>query len=712
MNIRQILEKIDDGQLFVPAFQREYVWKRQNAKELFDSLIKKYPTGTMLTWETRQPPELKGAITYNDNMGAVKLILDGQQRITTLYMIMRGKIPPYYIERDIKNNVMNLFVKLDTLDLEYYKPKIMDNNPLWISLTDIYVNKVKGKDVRRNLKDLGLLTDELEVIVDDNFELIKSVESREFVEQQIPISASIKEAIDIFYIVNASGVNLTDAELALAQISGYWPQARSLFKDKLNELADRGFVFHLDFIVYVLLGSLYYMGSELKKLHSPSNNDTIKAAWAKLSGKTLDYVMNIMQEHAYIDHTKEINSVYALIPIIVYAFHKQNGIMNQSEIDKAVKWFYYSQIRQRYVSQLQQKLDKDLGIISKSSKPFDELLSLIKLERPLEITPDEFIGIGVSHPMFNIMKILLKSRNAKCLGTGVGLRRNMGRKYQLEYDHIFAYSILKDAGYNMNNQKKYSLAQEITNRCLLTQIENRSKSASYANNYLSEVKKAFPDALKLQLIPEDEKLWLVDKYEDFLKERRKTLSNELNKFLSHITKTDDSAITLGIDDLLKIGESNFLELKTTFHWDDNHNNVNEEYRVAIVKAIAAFANADGGTILIGVSKEGEILGLEDDYNTFGDDSNQFKNNLQNLISTSFADGIVKDLVSVGYHIYNELEICQIDIRKSDKPVYLNLKDSYGLSDEYFFVRVGSCTEELQKERIVSYIRQRFDVFKS
>lgn len=711
MNIRQILEKIDDGQLFVPAFQREYVWKRQNAKELFNSLIKKYPTGTMLTWETRQPPELKGAITYNENMGAVKLILDGQQRITTLYLIMRGKIPPYYVERDIINNVMNLCVKIDTLELEYYKPKNMDNNPLWVRLTDIYTNRVKGMEVRRKLKDMSLLTDELEVKVDDNFELIKSVELREFVEQQIPISASIKEAIDIFYIVNSSGVNLTDAELALAQISGYWPQARSLFKDKLNELADRGFVFHLDFIVYVLLGSLYYMGSDLRKLHSPLNNETIKLAWDKLSGKTLDYVMNIMQEHAYIDHTKEINSVYALIPIIVYAFHKGNGLMNQSEINKAVKWFYYSQIRQRYVSQLPQKLDKDLGIISKSSKPFDELLSIIKLERPLEITSDEFIGIGVSHPLFNLMKILLKSRNARCLGTGVGLRRNMGRKYQIEYDHIFAYSILKEAGYNMNNQKKYAFAQEITNRCLLTQLENRSKSASYAYNYLTEVKKAFPDALGLQLIPEDEKLWLLDKYEDFLKERRKILARELNRFLSQVTKTEDSAITLDINDLLEIGETNFLEVKPTFHWDSKQNNVNDEYRDAIVKAIAGFANADGGTILIGVSKEGEILGLEDDYNTFGGNSIQFKDNLQKLINTSFTDGNVNDLVSIEYHINNDLEICQIDIKKSDKPVYLNLKDKYGLSNEYFFVRRGNCTEELQKERIVNYLRQRFDVFK-
>ena len=60
MQIYQIIDKIDDSQLFVPAFQREYVWKRSDAKALFSSLIKKYPTGTLLTWETTSPPELKG----------------------------------------------------------------------------------------------------------------------------------------------------------------------------------------------------------------------------------------------------------------------------------------------------------------------------------------------------------------------------------------------------------------------------------------------------------------------------------------------------------------------------------------------------------------------------------------------------------------------------------------------------------------------------
>ena len=73
---------------------------------------------------------------------------------------------------------------------------------------------------------------------------------------------------DIFYIVNSSGVNLTDAELALAQISGYWPEARELLKKKLKELESQGWVFTLDFLIYVLLGVIHNLGSKMEKLHS------------------------------------------------------------------------------------------------------------------------------------------------------------------------------------------------------------------------------------------------------------------------------------------------------------------------------------------------------------------------------------------------------------------------------------------------------------
>ena len=234
MKISQILDKIDEKQLFVPAFQREYVWKKNDAKNLIASLIREYPTGTMLTWETNHPPELKGDWEYNSNQGAVKLILDGQQRITTLYMLIRGEIPPYYKPEEITHDTRHLYVNAETMDLQYYKKNLMANNPLWVNLTDIFKVKIRAKNVVKALKNKGEdVSDERDDLIDDNFNLIVRIPDRDFVEQTIPVKATIKEAIDIFYVVNASGVNLSDAELALAQICGYWPNARELFKAKL-----------------------------------------------------------------------------------------------------------------------------------------------------------------------------------------------------------------------------------------------------------------------------------------------------------------------------------------------------------------------------------------------------------------------------------------------------------------------------------------------
>ena len=89
---------------FVRGFEREYVWKRNDAKNLIESLIKDYPTGAMLTWDTNNPPELKCDYVYKTNTGPVKLILDGQQRITTLFMLMTGEIPPIIDSKDVLMN--------------------------------------------------------------------------------------------------------------------------------------------------------------------------------------------------------------------------------------------------------------------------------------------------------------------------------------------------------------------------------------------------------------------------------------------------------------------------------------------------------------------------------------------------------------------------------------------------------------------------------
>lgn len=710
MKIHQILDKIDENQLFIPAFQREFVWKRDNVKNLVDSLIKDYPIGTMLTWETNNPPELKGDWKYDHRQGSVKILLDGQQRITSLYLLVRGKIPPYYRKQDIAKDPRGLYVNIQTLELQYYKKISMENNPFWINITDIFQKNIKGNKKVKEIKQKGYeLFEDDEDKIFDNFDVIERILDREFLEQQVPVKASLKNAIDIFYIVNSSGVNLTDAELALAQISGYWPEAREEFKKKLEEMKTNGFVFKLDFIIYCLLGVLYNYGSDMTRLHDISNNKKIRVAWKKLNEETLDYVMNIMKTHGYVDHTDEINSVYALIPIVTYVYHFGEENISEDQIKKIIKWFYYSQIRQRYISQLPQKLDKDLGIVVKIENPFDELINNIKLERSLEINPEEFIGVGTRHALYNLMKWYFKSRNAICFTTGVGIRQNMGRKYLLEQDHIFPYSLLKENGYNLNNKLKYALAQEITNRAILTQIGNRRKTNKLPEEYLNQIKEKFPNALKLQLIPEDEDLWKVGNYELFLEKRRKLLAKDLNKFLGKLTVTEDSESKVSIEELIAGGESNELEFKSSLRWNYQNEKIEKKLEEVILKSISAFANGEGGKLIIGVDDSGEILGLDHDYTSLNGDKDKFELHIRNLINQEFGKSFCASGLSMQFERINDNEICIIDILKWNRPLYLECKDRNGQKTQKFYIRSGNTSQELKLDELYDYIDNRFNI---
>lgn len=711
MQIYQIIDKINDGQLFVPAFQREYVWKRADAKALFTSLIKKYPTGTLLTWETTTPPELKGEKKYSPEMGAVKLILDGQQRITTIYMILTGKLPPYYKPEEIRNNVQGLYANLQTLELEYYQRLMMENNPFWVDLTSIFNGDVKSSVIRRKLREQGNLDDATEDLIDNNFEKIKSIRDRNFEEQTIPVKATIKEAIDIFYIVNASGVNLTDAELALAQICGYWPEARELFKKKLFSLKKDGFVFKLDFIIFALLAVTHDMGSDMKRIHGEENRSKIMAAWEKLDKQILDYVVNLLRTHAYVDHSDEINSHFALIPIISFVFKKPNHRLSENEIKRVIKWFYYSQLRQRYVSQTPQKLDKDLGVIKNKKKPFAELLTLIEQERNLKISDDEFVGRDVRHPLFSLMRWYFKSKNAVCLGTGIALRQNMGVKYALEKDHIFPYADLKASGYPIENRFKYALAQEITNRAILTQVENRQKSDTSAEDYLKNVTNNFPSALSLQCIPTDSSLWKMNAYEEFLTERRSILAKELNEFLDGITEVPLGEGKVDLLDTIAEGEHDALEFKSSLRWDIEKRIVNKNLEAVVLKSIAAFSNGsgDGGKLIIGVDDAQNVLGLEGDYSTLKDGGGRdtFELHMRNLVIKQWGVEFSTN-IKISFEEVSGEDICVIDVKRGRVPLYLTTNDKNGTQVEKFYVRSGNSSQPITRlSEINEYIQYRF-----
>jgi hypothetical protein len=336
------------------------------------------------------------------------------------------------------------------------------------------------------------------------------------------------------------------------------------------------------------------------------------------------------------------------------------------------------------------------------------MITLIEAERKLEIDKDEFIGVGVSHPLWSLMKWYFKSRNAVCLSTGISLRKNMGKKYELEWDHIFPYSVLSENGYDMNNRIKYALAQEITNRAILTQVGNRSKYIKSAEAYLTEVTKSFPQGLELQCIPEDPDLWKLENYEKFLEARRKLLSKKLNEFLDSLTKAKEAEVTMDVYDLIQAGENYEVEFKTTLRYDMKTNIVNKKLEQVILKTIAAFSNGEGGTLIIGVNDDMEIIGLDNDYNTLKEGTKDgFEIHLRNLINTSYGVEFASTL-RITFPVIEEKEICVIEIHPGKKPLFTTILEDNGTKTEKFYLRSGNSSPELPIREIPTYIRSRFD----
>src|SRR5215510_8061924 len=141
MKISTILDHIDSGHMALPEFQRGYVWNRDQVRGLFDSLYRRHPIGGLLVWAT----ESRTAAHRGDGLlaaGVVKLLLDGQQRITSLYGVVRGK-PPKFFDGNAQA-FTGLRFHLETEAFAFSQPLKLLDDPSWIDLTDLMCKGTAG----------------------------------------------------------------------------------------------------------------------------------------------------------------------------------------------------------------------------------------------------------------------------------------------------------------------------------------------------------------------------------------------------------------------------------------------------------------------------------------------------------------------------------------------------------------------------------------
>lgn len=151
--------------------------------------------------------------------------------------------------------------------------------------------------------------------------------------------------------------------------------------------------------------------------------------------------------------------------------------------------------------------------------------------------------------------------------------------------------------------------------------------------------------------------------------------------------------------LIKQGENQFLELKSSVRYDYRQKTTNQDLEIVIAKTLVGFMNARGGKLIIGVNDKGEILGLEKDFQTL---KQQNSDGFEQKIYEIIAKYIGKEYslyCSIYFHNLEKKPICIVDVEELDEPVYL----SKG-KDIVFYLRTGNATRPLSVKEAIHYIK--------
>lgn len=522
MKISTILDQVDLGSMALPEFQRGYVWNREQVRELMQSLYRRYPIGSLLVWVAKTDrTDIRG-----DGFkapGVVDLILDGQQRITSLYGIIRGRPPKFFDGNEWA--FTGLYFSLESEMFEFYAPMKMKDNPRWIDVTDLMDVGI-GQYIKRLytipeiLSNVQQHIDRLNAIVG-----IKDVELH--VEKVTGEDKTVDVVVDIFNRVNSGGTKLSSGDLALARICARWPEARQEMKNCIRQWEKAGFYFNLDWLLRnintILTGEAKFSALGDVPVHKFQGGLTD-------AQKACNYLLNMIAGRLGLDHDRVLGGRYAFPVMSSLLVCKGGKLQNARQRDKLLYWYIHSFLWGRYTGSTESTLNQDLHLIDESDATLDRLIEQLRLWRgTLNIQPEDFRGSTLGARFYPMLYLLTRVFSARDWNDGLPLSANLlGKQSKLHIHHIFPKALLYKHGYTSSE------VNSIANFCFLTQEANLEIRDKKPIEYFEVVERNHPGALASQWIPMDHHYWNIEHYKDFLAERQRLLAEAANSFLDEL----------------------------------------------------------------------------------------------------------------------------------------------------------------------------------
>ncbi len=587
---------------------------------------------------------------------------------------------------------------MKTEEFSYFKPSVMKGSPEWLPVT-----RFLQHGLGEYLKAGGPVSLEERDFLFNFFEKLRQLDAIKSYTYYLDLlgQREMGEVVRIFNLVNSQGTPLSKSDLALSHICALWPEARQVMLDAQRDLAHESFRFDLDFFVRctssVATGAGYY-----EPLYRISVED-IKEGWRRARG-ALEYLVNVLRFDGFIDSATNLATDVVLVPLVVYLANGSGKFADEREKKSFLHWMYAALMWARYSASTETKLHQDLEALKSDHPPARLRDNIIADRGRIGVEGRDLEWATSRSPFFTMAYVVARAAGAVDWFSGLPLySRLVGKSHGLEYHHIFPQALLYKKGpYDSMVGRDRSRVNEIANVAFLTKQANLKISGTEPAKYLPRVLERYCDALAQQEVPTNPALWTIERYEDFLAERRERLARAINRFMDTLL-AEEVKLQFTIGDYIAAGESETVEFKGSLRWDFRERQVNKALEKTVARTIAAFMNSKGGTLVIGVSDEGVVLGLESDYATLGSrkDVDGWEQALRNTLN-SYLSKEVAALVGASFAEPDGKTVAIVRADPSLKPVFLT-----DANVAEFYVRSGNTTQKLDVKQAQEYIGQRF-----
>lgn len=733
-----LIEDIDRGKIGLPELQRPFVWPNVNVRDLFDSLYRGYPAGFLLFWKTGGEGTLKSIGTSAKQSVPELAIVDGQQRLTSLYAVIKGAevLRANFKKERIEIAFNPLSERFDVADAAIRKDRsyVTNISKLWEPGFDTTDFREEFID---HLSEIRELSKEDRRKIEKSLNKLRDLTSYSFTALTLNASVDEQTIAEVFVRINGKGKPLNQADFIMTLMSVFWEEGRvelEAFSHKAAMPSDgqsspfNHFIKPApDQMLRATVG-LALKRARLENVYSalrgrdPAtglDNPEKREGQFALMKEAQQAVLNLANWHHFLDALKlagyrgqkMVSSEAAIIYCyVLYLIGIRDYGIDRTTVRQVIAEFYFmAAMTGRYTNSPETRFEADLSMVRGLA---DGVAFVARLREICATTltgdywditlPSQLATSAARSPSLFAYQAALIKLDAPVLFSPMKIAAMVdpavkGSKASLEQHHLFPRSYLEDQGV-----QDLKLINQIANFAPIEWPDNikigKQAPATYVPALDAQLSAEERDYLyHLHALPH---LWWEMPYEEFLVARRLRMAQVVRDAWRQLvgdTKAEAFA-PASIAELIAGGETGAVEFKSTLRTNLHTGQPDEKMHLSALKTIAGFLNAKGGTLLIGVSDDGEVLGVGSD-NFPNEDKMGL--HLVNLIKDRIGE-VFLPYIHPHFEDHDEGRVLAIRCERGPKAAFV--KDG---NQQRFYVRGGNATTELMGSSIPEYVQQRF-----